>query len=371
MNKLIEKKHVIKPFKPYGKWGIYAEDGTKIEDYQIKSIKYTLTGNSFDMSAELGQLKTESVPAEFRRTIQRLEEYNMSGIRQTDDLAGGVGFSPLSITRTIIGKEQIETPHLKAGSITAEKYYELRNTYVMGDQDSLDASYPFEMDFEIVSEMTTIQSVKLSFRIREFRAYATTVPSGGGHTTPSGGGATSGATGSASGGGATSGSATHNHPGSTASGGAHAHGIGGAVGQTGETSGHFHTYIFRDAFTVEAGAHTHDLDITADGDHSHSTPNHTHPNHQHSTPNHTHTVSNHAHSLTFGIYEDSTSPNIHYHISNDGTTYGGASASYNSDQLDIDITGSISGTGFKKIRFDSDARCRISSWVLIKLDLTA
>lgn len=120
VNKLIETKHVIKPFKPYGKWGIYAEDGTKIEDYQIKSIKYVLTGNSFDMSAELGQLERESVPAEFKRQLQRLEEFNMSGIRKTDDLAGGTGAKPLGITRTIIGKEQVETPHLVAGAVTTD-----------------------------------------------------------------------------------------------------------------------------------------------------------------------------------------------------------------------------------------------------------
>ncbi|GAH10718.1 unnamed protein product, partial [marine sediment metagenome] len=74
--------------------------------------------------------------------------------------------------------------------MSADKYYELRNTYVFNDQDSLDPTYPFETDFQIVSEMTAIQSVKLSFKIRNFRAYSTGVPSGGGHTTPSGGGHT-------------------------------------------------------------------------------------------------------------------------------------------------------------------------------------
>ena len=45
----------------------------------------------------------------------------MSGVRSSDDLASGVGTSPLSILRTMIGKEQIETPHLIAGAVTADK----------------------------------------------------------------------------------------------------------------------------------------------------------------------------------------------------------------------------------------------------------
>lgn len=103
--------------------------------------------------------------------------------------------------------------------IPVDRYKELRNTYVFSDQDSLDASYPFEMDFEIVSEMIEIQSVLLSFRIRNFRAYATGVPAGGGHTTPSGGGHTTPSGGghtTPSGGGHTSASSTHDHSGSTA-----------------------------------------------------------------------------------------------------------------------------------------------------------
>lgn len=261
------------------------------------------------------------------------------------------------------------------GSIKADKYYELRNTYVFSDQDSLDASYPFEMDFEIVSEMTAIESVKLSFRIREFRAYATTVPSGGGDTSgsqgaASGGGSTSGAQGSASGGGHTTpsgGGAT-----SEATAPSHTHPVyATSITPTSTVSGHAHDYDKADVTSGStAPSHTHEV-----SNHTHTVSDHTHPNHTHTTPahthpGHTHTTPAHTHSLTFGIYEDSQSPTLHYHIDN-GSGYGGASGNLTTDQLDINITSSISAVGFKRIKFDSDVRCRISAWVLCKVDLTA
>ena len=119
VNELIERKHVIVPYKPRGQWGIYDEDGNHIEDYPVISVQYSLSGDSFDMTAELGELERESISAEFKRQLQRMEEFNMSGVRRSDDLASGVGASPLGITGTMIGKEEIETPHLKANTIVA------------------------------------------------------------------------------------------------------------------------------------------------------------------------------------------------------------------------------------------------------------
>jgi len=129
-----------------------------------------------------------------------------------------------------------------AGGLRSANLKEYRNTMVFNESDSLDADNPFLMDIEVISEMTKIVSVKLSFKIKNFRAYSKSAvekeavssgassisssagggvvssASGGGETpttssggsstptsssvsTPSGGGATSGATGSASGGG--------------------------------------------------------------------------------------------------------------------------------------------------------------------------
>ena len=236
-------------------------------------------------------------------------------------------------------------------SITADKYNELRNTYVFNGDDSLDASFPFELDFEIVSEMTAINSVKLSFRISQFRAYTKAGAAAG---TPSGGGATSGAAGTPSGGGATSGE---------------------------EDKGHQHNIIIYDSHDTTYPVHwtagglvaatasnRNVVTSTANQNHTHTTPDHTHPNHTHTTPDHTHP--NHTHTAVYGIYEDSQSPTIHYHIDN-GAGYGAASADFTTDQLGIDITASISGTGFKRIKFDSNVRCRIRAWVLCKIDLSA
>jgi len=231
---------------------------------------------------------------------------------------------------------------IAVNSITADRYNELRNTYVFNGEDSLDASFPFELDFEIVSEMTAIVSVKLSFRKSQFRAYSKGAASGGGATsgasgTPSGGGATTGYQGTPSGGGSTTAAGKN--------GSANIFGITGGSGVTNVGDENVTGLIPTawNGYTFSTSVHVHDTPNHTHPNHYHTTPNHTHPNHTHSTPNHTH-------NLTFGIYEDSQSP---------------------TDQLGIDITASISGTGFKRIRFDSNVRCRIRAWVMVKIDLSA
>lgn len=74
--------------------------------------------------------------------------------------------------------------------------------------------------------------------------------------------------------------------------------------------------------------------------------------------------------MTFGIYEDSQSPTINVFIDN-GAGYGTSIGAYTTDKLDIDISAHISGAGFKRIKFESNKRTRVSGWVLCKLDLTA
>jgi len=266
--------------------------------------------------------------------------------------AGAVGtekLAALAITADKIAASAITTVKLDAlaitgdkiaaGTITASKYNELRNTYVFNGDDSLDATFPFELDFEIVSEMTAINSVKLSFRISQFRAYSVAGAAAG---TPSGGGSTSGAGG----------------------------------GQT-SSSSNIQAAVYTQVNSLEVGGVANVLQsaggmyrMIADAAGVTAIMNHTHTvsNHQHTTPNHTHP--NHTHDAVYGIYEDSQSPTIHYHIDN-GAGYGGASSNFTTDQLDINITASISGTGFKRIKFDSNARCRIRAWVLCKVDLSA
>ena len=251
--------------------------------------------------------------------------------------------------------------HIAVNTIMANNYQELRNTYVQQGQDSLDATHSFELDFEIVSEMTSINNIKLSFRISKFRAYAKGIPSGGGTTsdykmTPSGGGTTTGYTGTPSGGGGTSGVTTPYCTRDviktmTGVSGVGNEGVGGML-VTSSTS----LNLVTDNHTHYVYPHTHPY-------HYHTTPNHTHPYHYHTIPNHTH-------SLTFGIYEETQYPTINVFIDN-GAGYGGSIGAYTTDRLDINITGYISGTGFKRVKFTSNKRTRISAWVLCKIDLSA
>lgn len=242
----------------------------------------------------------------------------------------------------------IDGGYITTGSLTADKYNELRNTIVFSGDDSLDSTHPLELDFEIVSEMTAIQNVKLSFRISKFRAYSKAGVAAG---TPSGGLDTSGPSGSASGGGSTSGVTSQGH----------GHIINIVLGGGGENVT-FHTGSLRTQTGGEVGMGG------ATADHTHSTPDHTHPNHTHSTPNHTHP--NHSHTAVYGIYEEDTSPTINVYVSNDGINYGDSIGAYTTDQLDIVITG-ISGAGWKRIKFTSTVRARISAIIMCKIDLSA
>ena len=393
VDKLIINRVGCALIEPVGKARIFDKDGLKIDDYQIMACRYSLSSKGLNLDLELGEEDTRIVDP-LKDMERRIREAELTGVRRAANLSLSKGFQLGAIKQTFIGPKIIQTPHLEVGSIYAKHYHELRNTYVFSDQDSLDGSYPLEMLFEIVSEMTAIVNVKLSFKIRNFRAYATGVPSGGGHTTPSGGGhttpagggATSGSQGTPSGGGSTTGSETHDHSGSTAGGaGDHSHIIKVYQGDVDYNVGIQAMYdnfycpdTQCDIDTMEAsGSHTHPLNITADGAHGHSTPNHTHPDHTHTTPDHQHsvsdhqhTVSNHTHSLTFGIYEYAQSPTVNVYVDN-GAGYGASIGQYTSDQTDIDITAHVSGVGIKQIKFTSNKLTRIAAHVLCKVDLTA
>lgn len=268
---------------------------------------------------------------------------------------------------------------LLAGTIRAQHYLELRNTYVYNAEDSLDNSKPFETRFKIVSELNAIVSIKLSFSLMPYRAYSTAAASGGAATSGDGGQQTS------SGGGtgwwdyteyetalaantdsskAIIGSSEHtgyedgcDSPTSSDDGtGYHDHSIYSRSHQhdipvgTGIFDGHVHGQNEKGG-----SGHRHVINL---GDHTHTVDDHTH-----STPNHVHGV-------TYGIHEESNSPTVHYHINN-GAGYGGPSGNFNADETDINISGSISGAGWKGIRFDTNLRCRIAVIIECKLDIDA
>ena len=329
--------------------------------YRDTGIAWTVAVVGTDITAntiEAGQIKAGAIGTDQLAALAvTAAKIAANTITASQIYAGTIGADQLAVNAVTADKIKasavttvkldalaITGAKIAAGTITANKYNELRNTYVFNGDDSLDNSFPFELDFEIVSEMTAINKVLLSFRISQFRAYS---KAGAATGTPSGGGATSGATGSASGGGSTSGSS-------------------GAFDQVYQlTCGPINTVIDTDGSGYSLLGSTIGAALAA---HTHSTPNHTHPNHTHTTPNHTHP--NHTHTAVYGIFEDSQTPTIHYYIDN-GAGYGAASGAFTTDQLDIDITGLISGTGFKRVKFVSDVRCRVRAWVLCKIDLSA
>jgi len=286
---------------------------------------------------------------------------------------------------------------LLAGTIRAKHYLELRQTFVYNSEDSLDNSKSFTIPFKIVSEMTAIVSVKLSFRIMSYRAYSTAASSGGASTSGSGGGQTSSAGGaqtSSQGGSWITADTSTVDPGDTNDADlgthyhempSHSHGVNGDTNTTdcgGTTHGHSIDEYDCDTTSVDPG-NTYNRYL---GLHNHTMPTHKHTigqiqhthtvdDHTHTVSNHTHTTPNHVHGVTYGIHEETNSPQIHYHIDN-GAGFGGPSATYTADQIDLSIGGSIAGSGWKAIRFDSElagANGRLRLFVIIecKLDVTA
>lgn len=283
-------------------------------------------------------------------------------------------FNTDGVAHPAVAMQLIHGGVIQAGTISAETYMELRQTYVYTGDDSLDTPYPLEVPFKIIAEMTDILSIRLSFRLMPFRAYSTAAASGGGQTSSDGSGwpwptysdyVDPGDTDSAA-------------PGSTDS---------TSLPNTGNTNlgSHFHDNQAYSDYADGPGSHRHGLADTYDaalGSHAHTLGGHGHTHynthvhtmgtHRHTVgiQNHTHTGPVHTHGVTYGLYEESNAPTVHFHVNN-GAGFGAASANYTSDQLDVDLTSLISGTGWKAVRFDTTLRCRIFAIVECKLDITA
>jgi len=147
-------------------------------------------------------------------------------------------------------------------------------------------------------------------------------------------------------------------------GGSHNHDLGYSANVSSEDPGNTYSY---NMYSHSHGVDDHDHTINKSQLEGHT---HTVEDHTHTISNHTHSTPNHAHDISYGIHEESNSPTVHFHIDN-GSGYGDASDNYTTDQLDIDITEDISGDGWKSLRFDTTARCRIAAIIECKLDITA
>ena len=266
---------------------------------------------------------------------------------------------------------------LLEGGLRSNNSKSSRNLCIFNAQDSLDATYPMYLHFNIVPETIKIVSVKLSFWLQAFRAYDKSAASGGGATSGSGGGQTSSA------GGAQTSSTT-----TTPSGGGSTSGAGGSQ-TTSNAPWNFQTIqvgIISD-YVRDTGTGLYILNFTGlsallshqhtVSNHYHSTPAHTHPAHSHTVANHTHTIADHTHTtpahthdITFGIYEETNSPTIGFQISRDnGKTYGAVLGQYTADVVNLEIYDYVTDIGSYIIKFTSTTRARISAQLTCKLDI--
>lgn len=200
------------------------------------------------------------------------------------------------------------------------------NQQIYNFADNADPDHPAVLKIFISDSTVRINKMSLNIEFEAFRAYETTLQSGGGQTTSSGGG--SNVT-SASGGGSTQ-TSTNGGGGTVTSGG------GGYAAKSTEDGGYdlrntYSEYASDGGYTDSAdgsagshrhyvGVHHHTFEIPS---HSHSfeVPSHSHsvsfgqhshivsiPAHSHSVsiPSHSHTVNDHTHGINFGIYEGET-----------------------------------------------------------------
>ena len=126
-----------------------------------------------------------------------------------------------------------------------------------------------------------------------------------------------------------------------------------------------HGILTYDSLIVIAD-HTHDVP-----DHQHTTPNHQHATPAHTHPNHQHTIPAHNHDITYGIFEEDTSPTIKFSVSQDnGVSYSKAYGNTPIDQELLDITDSITRTGSKILKFEATTRTRLTVQIEVKVDIS-
>lgn len=204
------------------------------------------------------------------------------------DLQAGSGDTFLRFTnkdplvRLLVGGETKETAPVwiaPDGTIKATKL-QLNNSNITDftqyltydDVDNAAPGFPMTFDVFVPNAFIGIESILLTFKLDNFRAYSTGAASGGGATSSAGGG---GARTSRSGGGTTSGS-----------------------------SGEIATYYTNTA-TIGTN-HRHFL-----APHTHSINSHSHVI---DIPDHTHTVPNHTHPIAYGIYKGGKATACQVHV---------------------------------------------------------
>ncbi|MFZ7134343.1 MAG: hypothetical protein ACOWWR_18510 [Eubacteriales bacterium] len=244
--------------------------------------------------------------------------------------------------------QMIEGQDQYQNNLTAKNFIEYMTTYVYNESESLDSLNDFYMDFKIISEMTEILEVKVSFKIKNYRAYSTAASSGGGSTSGSGGGFST-----------TSGDNSRGH----------IHGIGLSGTDIGSGTDYpvYCRYITSSSqyvLWINNGTGKKQVQSTDSPsmDHTHSVI----------IPSHTHSIPNHTHDISYGIHEESNSPTINFYISeDDGASYSDVFGPYLTSQDDIEITTLLTDAGNKMLKFTATELCRLSVSIVCKLKVKA
>ena len=258
-------------------------------------------------------------------------------------------------------------------SILAEKYKEVRNVLPYNYLDSLDNTNGLICDFYIPSETVNIVKILLTAKGLPFRAYSTGAKDGGAVTrTSTWGGEHSHDTEDIQ----TDYADDHNHSLDASSSSTSSESGAGLSTSTGSTGtygcdsclvDHAHSYIppenHSHGYTEitgmnQAGRHNHNVynyNVYADGEHTHNV-----------------SIPDHIHDLLFGIYEDTLPADVTLDIDN-GSGFNNSISLGSSEILaeELDLSQHFTGTGWKRIRFNSSQRGRINAQLVLKVDITA
>jgi len=195
------------------------------------------------------------------------------------------------------------------------------NIYAISEAENCDDSHYLNMRFYIPDDAVAINSVKLSFKMQDFRAYNQSIGGGGGFSTTSEAGTAH-----------THNISINNEP---------ASGYVSVLGFASNTL--YSAYGSGGVKTSEAEqAHTHQF-----------------------------TLPNHTHSLAYGIYEETlTNPSVTLYIGPDGGSMTSQGTYTTSENSNIDVTSEIQSIGagnWANIQFRPNKRMRIEANAYIKM----
>ena len=86
----------------------------------------------------------------------------------TDSISKLIGVEHLAPEISDVISDVEEIKDQLDGGLDSTNSTEYRNTYVFNDNGYLDSIYDLIVDFELISEMTKLVEVKVSFKVRNF-----------------------------------------------------------------------------------------------------------------------------------------------------------------------------------------------------------